>query len=117
MNRSVVSAVLSALIGVLPAFFLVFATLFSDGGSVTEYAAALGFIAVVYAALGAGSGYAAGRWQAGFWVSAAAIALVAWYTTREPGQLLLHALVLLTVVGSACGGAAGGAVLKQRRAA
>lgn len=116
MNKAVIAGMGFGLAGVLPAFFLVFATLFSDGGSTGEYAAALGLIALAYAALGAAAGYVAGRWQAGFSVAAAAVLLVIWYTTRESGQLLLHALVLLTTLTAACGGAAGGARLKQRKA-
>lgn len=103
------------LVGVLPAFFLVFNAVFSDAGSAGEIALVVGLIVVTYGVLGAAAGYVTGMWQSGLWLIAPALAIMIPYTFREPGRLLLHAIVINAAVCPALLGAYAGQLRRQGR--
>lgn len=105
------------LIGVLPAFFLVFNAVFSDAGSAAEIGLVIGLIVVAYSLLGAAAGYVTGIWQSGLWLIAPALVIMIPYTFRESGRLMLHATVIAATVGPACLGAYFGQRLRQGRKA
>ncbi|HWI53173.1 MAG TPA: hypothetical protein VNT01_13615 [Symbiobacteriaceae bacterium] len=89
MNK-VLGHIGAAVAGVLPAFFLVFQSVFTDSSSAGERTVALGLIALVYGLLGALFGYFTRSWQSGLWLGVPAVMLVGLYSVREPQQLLLH---------------------------
>jgi len=95
----------AAAAGLLPAFFLVFQSVFTDSSSMRERAVALGLIALVYSLLGALFGYFTRSWQSGLWLSVPAVMLVGLYSVREPQQLLLHVATVAVALVAGWGGA------------
>jgi len=108
------NAVIAAL-GVLPAFFLVFNVVFSDGGGSAEISLAIILIGAVYLLFGGLAGFWTGSWRSGLWLGAPALLIIALYSVRENHRLLLHAVVVTAALGPACLGAYAGGRLKVRR--
>jgi hypothetical protein len=109
-----VPVVLAIVIGIFPAFFLVFNAIFSDSGDISEHFVILALVFVVYGVLGAAFGLAWPRlsYSWGAWLGIPALVLVAWYSIKESGlgpeRLLLHAAYLVVAIGAGClGGYAG----------
>lgn len=113
MNKAMVSGA-AVVVGILPAFFLVFQSLFTDAGALGERLLSLLLIGLVYGLLGAMFGYLARSWQAGLWLGVPAAALVGLYTLRESQQILLHLLVLALTLAAGYGGARAGASAARR---
>jgi hypothetical protein len=111
------SYVIAFLVGILPAFFIVFNAIFSDVFSTADRVMTFLLVAVAYTALGALFGFFApmAAWQVGLWLSLPAILIVAWYSTREPGQWLLHLTYLILTLAFASLGAYVGSRLGERR--
>jgi hypothetical protein len=103
-------------IGVVPALFLVFNSVFSDVSGAADRWLTFLLVVVAYAILGIAFGFASSAvpWKAAFWLAFPALAILAWYSTREPGQLPLHLLYLLLALISAAGGAYAGLWLRPR---
>ena len=116
MNRRVIIGALLAVIGLIPAFFLVFATIFSDAAGAADYIVPFLLIILVYGLLGLVAGYALRGWTAGLWPSAGAVAIVALYSQKERAHLGLHLLVLLITLAAAVAGAYAGVLLRARGA-
>lgn len=102
------------LVGGLAGFFLVFNILFSDVASSNERLYSFGLIIVVYLLLGLLLGFVMGTWRVGLALSLAAVVLALLYTTREPGNLLLHMAYIVVTIASACAGSYAGAWLAGR---
>lgn len=115
MTRQIIWGSLFAGVGLMPAFFLDFATIFTDAGAPSEYVLGFGLIITVYALLGFLAGYVMRIWRAGLWLSATAIIIVGLYSVRETGHLLLHISVVALTLIAACGGALGGAAFHAAR--
>jgi hypothetical protein len=109
--------VAAASVGAVPAFFVVFNAIFSDGGSTIERIVTYILTVVAYGILGIAFGLfsSAAWWVLGFWISVPAIVIVAWYSTREMGRLLLHVSYPVLAVGSASLGARVGAWYRALR--
>jgi hypothetical protein len=108
--------VLAFVVGVLPAFFIVFNAVFPDSnGIIFERMVSFVITIVAYGLLGAIFGLiAAGpSWKWGIALSLPAVFLILFYTAREPGNAGLHLLYLVIAVGSACLGAYLAARLKK----
>jgi len=105
------------LIGIPPAFFLVFNAIFSDVFSALERLMTFLLIVVTYGILGAIFGFVWPQhsWRWGLWLSIAAILIAVLYSFRETGQLALHFLYIATTVSSACLAALGGRCLSAMR--
>ena len=107
----------AAIAGTFPAYFVVFNAIFSDGGSPIERIVTFVLTVVSYGILGVAFGWfsSAAWWILGFWISFPAIVIVAWYSAREAGRLVLHLFYLVLAVGSASLGARAGAWYRARR--
>ncbi|HWG92257.1 MAG TPA: hypothetical protein VNZ52_15510 [Candidatus Thermoplasmatota archaeon] len=108
---------LALLLGALAGFFLVFAGVFSDGASPGERYVSYALVVTAYGLLGLALGYA---WPRRFLVwtleaSVPTLLFLAWYTTREPQQALLHFAYAALVVGGSLAGASAGARLRRAR--
>lgn len=109
--------ILAILIGTLPAFFVVFVSIFSDGGGIGERIFTFFYDAVVYGVLGFVFGVIGPRfsWKWGIWLSLTAFILVIWYTFRESERAVLHMVYLaITLVAASLGGYLG-ALVKGRK--
>ena len=105
----------AALAGLPPAFFFVFAGVFSDPSGLDERLVSLGLVVFAYATLGfLFARFLPGGWGAGLWVSSAAVAIVVLYTLQERHDLGLHLLYLVSAVAPAVAGAWSGARLRRR---
>lgn len=95
------------LAGAPPAFFLVFAGVFTDAGSVWERALSLALVAVAYGLLGLvfASFEPDGGAYWGIWIASPAVALLVTYAVREPSTLVLDATYLAVALGAAMGAA------------
>ena len=104
-------------VGAFPAFFVVFNAIFTDAGSPIERIATFILTIVAYAVLGMAFGLfsSAASWVLGFWISFPAIVIVAWYSARETGRLLLHLSYVGLAVGSAIVGARAGSWYRALR--
>ena len=112
---------LAIVISAFPAFFLVFAAIFSDGGGISEHAVIMALVFVVYAALGAVFGFVSPGFSFwwGAWLGITAAVFVIWYSINEgglsAGRLLLHAAYLVVTISAGCLGGYAGARLKRAR--
>lgn len=97
----------------LPAFFLVFQSVFTDSASASERLVSLLIIAAAYGLLGGVFGFFARSCRAGLWLGAPAVVLIALYTVREPQQLLLHLSTVAVALVAGCGGAEAGARVRK----
>lgn len=106
-QRTLVSGVIAFLVGLAPAFFVVFNMVFTDVFGLVERLWSFAYVLIIYALLGALLGYLL---RAPVAVVAAtfvapAFLFLAWYTTHEPGQALLHLGMLVVAFAGAYGGA------------
>jgi hypothetical protein len=103
--------------GAPPAFFLVFAGVFTDAGPPGERVLSLILVTIAYAVLGGLFAYVwprgGGKWA--YALTAPAVAVLVWYTTREAGQAGLHLAYLITAGLAAWLGAEAVARLRDRR--
>ncbi|HET7480694.1 MAG TPA: hypothetical protein VFJ72_14405 [Rubrobacteraceae bacterium] len=78
-------------VGVVPAFFLVFVTLFGDSSGLGDYALAYGmtFFAYLLVAFVAGFVWDEGRPVYVLWLVAPAVIVIVWYVTQEPQVTVL----------------------------
>ena len=104
-------------VGTLPAFYVVFNAIFTDGGSPIERIVTFVLTIVAYGILGIAFGLfsSAAWWVLGLWISFPAIVIVAWYSARETGRLLLHLSYLVLAVGSASLGVRAGSWYRALR--
>ncbi len=112
--KEVIALGVTTLVGIFPAFFFVFASVFTDGGSTGERAVSFLLIAGAYLLLGLASGAAVRSWKAGVWLSAPAVVMIVLYSVREYDRLLLHAAVVAVAIAFALGGAWGGAWVRSK---
>lgn len=104
-------------IGTVPAFFIVFNAVFTDSsGLIGERLLTFVLVTVAYGILGIAFGFVstAVPWRLALWLSFPAFGLLAWYTTREPGQILLHLVYMIWVFVSAVAGIYAGAWARHR---
>lgn len=110
-----VGAFLAVVVGVLPGFFLVFNSIFSDGGALGERIFTFVYVFVAYVILGIIFGMTGPRfsWKWGIWLSIAALVFVILYTFRESERAVLHALYLVVTFSAACLGGYLGALFRE----
>jgi len=103
--KKIIGYILALVIGLLPGFFIVFNSVFTDSsGSLWERV--LTFILVIfsYGILGLIFGFI-GRetsWKWGLWLSAPAVVILVLYSFKEPGTILLNLLYIVLTLASAC---------------
>lgn len=101
------------IISILPAFFIVFNSVFSDGGSFGERLFTFVLVICAYGILGFVLGYfvKGEPWKMGLWISLPAIIIVGLYSINEYTRLLLHLFYVALTIGSAvCGSYFGGSL-------
>jgi len=115
--RRAALAVVAVLAGILPAFFLVFNSVFTDSGGPGERAFAFLLVGIGYGILGLVFGWLEPheRWRWGLWWAAAAVVILVWYTTREPQLVVLNFIVGLIALLAGMGGGEFGSRLRARR--
>ena len=108
---------LAVLVGMPPAFLLVFNAIFSDGVSITERFISFGLIITAYGILGLVFGFIWSKhsWRSGIGISIAAFLIVGWYSFRETQHLPLHISYLVVTAASACLAALAGTRLSARK--
>ncbi len=106
------------ILGILPGYFVVFNSVFTDpGGSVSERLLTFLLTAVTYGIPGAILGYIgpATSWRWGIWLTIPALIIVLLYSFREPGLFLLNFAYILLAFASAAGSAYYGASFALRK--
>lgn len=118
LHISYVCGIMGAfVIGVIPAFFIVLHSIFSDGESFTERLLTFAYVILVYGVLGIIFGIIWPRmaWKWGIPLSISAIALVLLYTINEPFGLALNVVYLvLTFSAAGLGGCLGYLIRKPK---
>ncbi len=106
MLLRVLRSLLLCAVGLVPAFFLVFATLFSDSGGVGDLALAYGLTFLVYllVAFVVGLLWPKERLSSAVWLLLPAVIIALLYVTQEP-QIILVGIVELAaaLVGTLVG--------------
>ncbi len=107
----------AVLVGLPPAFFIVFNAIFSDGTSIPERLISFVLIIISYGILGFVVGFIwpERSWRWGIWISLTAFLIVGWYSLRETAYLLLHFSYLAVTAASACLAALAGTRLSVKR--
>jgi hypothetical protein len=107
---------LLCVVGLVPAFFLVLVTLFSDNGGVGDLAIAYGltFLAYSLLALVVGLLWPQERLSSAVWLLLPAVIIALWYVTREPQSMPVGIEVLAAALVGTLLGAVAGASLRLR---
>src|SRR5438552_13746548 len=108
--------VIAVIVAVFPAFFCVFNAVFSDVSSQGERLLTFALVFAAYAVLGLIFGYVwpgVSYWW-GLWLGIPALLILIWYSTHEPGQILLHIAYIAVTIASGCLGGYAGAWLRLR---
>ncbi|MCX7749442.1 MAG: hypothetical protein N2645_21500 [Clostridia bacterium] len=109
--------VLAFLLGILPAFFIVFNSIFSDSsGSVLERLFTFGLVILVYGILGFIFGFisSAETWKWGISLSLPAVFIVLLYSSKELQNLLFNIFYGVLCIGGGCLFSGLGARLKTK---
>lgn len=96
---------LAILIGVLPAFFIVFNSIFTDSnGSLAERMFTFVLVIVAYGVLGVVFGLVAplASWRWGIWVSVPAALVVILYSIKETDGIFLNLFYIVIALTSGC---------------
>lgn len=106
----------AVLVGFLPAFFFVFAGVFTDPGGLDERLVSLALVIVAYGALGfLFARFLPGGAPIGLALASSAILILALYSTRETQNLGLHGVYLVSATAAAVGAAWVGARRRSSR--
>ncbi|MCX7921504.1 MAG: hypothetical protein N3B21_05740 [Clostridia bacterium] len=118
MKRAI-GYVLAVVIGILPAFFLVFNSVFTDSTSITERLFTFALVMAVYGILGVIFGLAGVNtsWRWGIYLSSSAILILVLYSFKEPGIIPLSLLYAIMAIVSSCTAAYLGSRIALRRSA
>jgi hypothetical protein len=111
------SYLLALALGLLAGFFVVFNSVFSDGGDVGERLMTYGIVIVVYGSFGFLFSLARPA-KTKLWVallSAPAILILILYTFSEPQAIMLHLSYLLLTPAAAHAGAAAGSAIRNKK--
>jgi hypothetical protein len=116
----IIAHILAFILGILPAFFLIFAAIFSDGGSPSEFIMVYALVFIAYAVLGTIFGYFFKKSRIFITLSSSAFIIVTLCTLKElPShtlRILLHITLPLTALASSCLGVyLGGKIREMRR--
>lgn len=113
--RKALVRVLTLIIGLIPGFFIVFNSVFSDSnGSIGEWITLVILIVFTYGIPALIFGYFSPKssWHWGIWISIPAIFILTLYSFKEPGIILLSLFNIILVLLSACGASFLGAQLR-----
>jgi hypothetical protein len=102
-------------IGIIPAFFIVLNSIFSDGGALTERLLTFAYVILVYGVLGTIFGAIWPRmcWKWGIPLSLSAVGLVILYTISEPYAAVLNIIYLVLTFAAASLGACIGYLIRK----
>lgn len=99
-----IGCIIAFIIGIIPAFFIVFNSIFSDDGLAFERFITFLLVIGAFGILGLlfGSIWNNIPWKIGMWLSLPTVIIVALYSIKETGRLPLHLFYLALTVASAC---------------
>lgn len=113
--RKALVRILAIIIGLIPGFFIVFNSVFSDSnGSKGEWVTIVILIVASYGIPGLIFGYLSPKysWRWGIWINIPAIVILTLYSFKEPNIILLSLFDLILTLLSACGASFLGAKLR-----